>query len=230
MLTVHHLQRGQGERIVWLCEELSLPYELKLHQRDPFLSPPELLALTPLGAAPVIIDATFDASHPLKLAESGAIVDWIIHKHGNGRLALPPSHKDYADYLYWFHLANGNVQPVLHRSMNVGMLQLGPDHPSQKTVDGRLKRVLDHVNDRLTQVPWLAGEEFTAADIMNVWCFTTMRLFFPFDLTGYDGILAWLQRVGQRPAYRKAMEKGDPGFTPVLGAEKPQPFRGLSVV
>lgn len=95
MLTVHHLQISQSERIVWLCEELEIPYTLKLYQRAPFLAPPELKALHPMGAAPVITDG------PITLAESPACVEYIIQKHGSGRLMLPPSHPDYADYLYW---------------------------------------------------------------------------------------------------------------------------------
>jgi glutathione S-transferase len=227
MLTVHHLQRGQSERIVWLCEELGIPYELKLHQRSPVLSPPELVALSPLGAAPVLIDSTFNAAHPLLLAESAAVVEYIIHKHGNGRLALPPSHENYADYLYWFHLSNGNLQPCIQRSMHFRMLKLGPDNQAQKGIDARLKKILDHYNDRLIQVPWLAGQEFTAADIMSVFSLTTMRVFQPIDLTGYNGIVSWLERVGNRPAYRSAMAKSDPGFTPALSPEAPPPFSGL---
>ena len=107
------------------------------------------------------------------------------------------------------------------------MLKLGADHLAQKNVNDRLKKIMELVNDRLIQVPWLAGEEFTAADIMTVSSFTTMRLFYPMDLTGYDGILSWLERVGKRPAYRTAREKGDPGFAPLLGAEAPQLLPGL---
>lgn len=227
MLTIHHLQRSQSERIPWLCEELAIPYELKLYQRSPLLSPPELVALSPLGAAPVITDTTTDPSKPLKLAESAAIVEYIIQKHGNGRLALPPAHESYTDYLYWFHLSNGNLQPCLQRSMHFRMLKLAPDNPVQKNVDTRLKKILDLYNDRLTQVPWLAGDEFTAADLMSVFSFTTMRLFYPMDLTGHDGIVSWLRRVGERPAYRAAMEKSDLGFAPLLGGETPELFPPL---
>jgi len=227
MLTVHHLQRGQGERIPWLCEELGIEYELKLYQRAPFFSPPELLALTPLGASPVMEDTTFDASHPVKLAESAAIVEYINVRHGYSKMALPPTHKDYADYLYWFHMANGNLQPSVQRALHIRMLKLDPDNRTRQNVNGRLDKILNHYNDRLKQVTWLAGDDFTAADIMSVWSFTTMRLFHPMDLTGYDGILAWLKRVGERPAYRKAMEKSDPGFTPLLGAEPPEPLLKL---
>ncbi|KAL9085265.1 MAG: hypothetical protein Q9165_007699 [Trypethelium subeluteriae] len=224
MLTVHHLQRGQSERIVWLCEELDIPYDLRLYKRDPIFSPPDLKALSALGSAPVITDTTFSASKPLKLTESGAVAEYIIHKHGNGRLALAPSHKDYGEYLFWFHLSNSNLQPVVMRSMQARQLSPDPDSAARKQADGRLNRILDVYDDRLKEVPWLAGEEFTAADIMTVFSLTTMRLFFSLDLTGRDGILGWLQRVGERPAYRAAMEKGDPGFAPVLGAEAPESF------
>jgi glutathione S-transferase len=224
MLTVHHLQRSQSERIVWLCEELGIPYELKCYPRSPLFAPPEIKALTHMGGAPIITDTTFDPSKPLVLAESGAIMEYIIHKHGEGRLALPPSHDNYGDYLYWFHQSNSNLQPSVFRAMLLETLKLSPDHPMQRNVESRLKTVLDMLNDRLRQVRWLAGEEFTAADIMTVVSVSTMRLFYSIDLTGYDGILAWLQRVGQRPAYKSAIEKGDPGMVPSLGAESPGLF------
>ena len=104
MLTIHHLGVSQSERIIWLCEELGIAYALKHYKRDAVtnLSPPELRALHPLGAAPVITDGD------LVLAESAAIMEYIIVKHGGGRLALGPAHPDYGHYLYWFHFATGN--------------------------------------------------------------------------------------------------------------------------
>ena len=106
MLTVHHLGKSQSERVVWLCEELGIPYELKRYARDPvtMLAPAEYKALHPIGTAPVITDGDF------VLAESGAIVDYIMAKYGNGRLALRPDHPDFAQFLYWFHFANGTLQ------------------------------------------------------------------------------------------------------------------------
>src|SRR6186713_2601892 len=103
MLTIHHLGYSQSERIVWLCEELGIRYELRRYQRDAVtrLSPPELKRLHPLGAAPLIEDGN------LLLAESAAIVEYIIVKHGGGRLRLNPEHPDYAAYLHWFHFSNG---------------------------------------------------------------------------------------------------------------------------
>ncbi len=212
MLTIHHLGHSQSERIIWLCEELGLPYELVRYQRDPvtILSPPALRALHPLGAAPVLEE------DGLLLAESAAIVDYLILKHGGGRLRLGPDHPEFAAFLYWFHFANGNLQPVMGRMLMVGRVGLPPDHPVQAAVQGRLDRVVTLVEARLGEAPWLAGEAFTAADIMSVFSLTTMRLFQPLDLQHCPNILAYLQRVGARPAYQRAMAKGDPDLTPML--------------
>ena len=212
MLTIHHLGRSQSERVVWLCEELGLPYELVRHERDPvtILSPPALRALHPIGAAPVVQD------DGLLLAESAAIVEYIIVKHGGGRLRLGPDHPDFASYLYWFHFANGNLQPVFGRLLMIGRVGLAPDDPVQMAVQGRLDRVMALVEARLGEADYLAGAEFTAADIMSVFSLTTMRLFQPVDLRPYPNILAYLQRIGARPAYRRAMAKGDPDLTPML--------------
>lgn len=212
MLTIHHLGRSQSERIIWLCEELGLLYELKRYDRDPvtILAPPELRALHPLGAAPVITEGD------LVLAESGAIVEYIIAKHGGGRLALGPDHPDFAQYLYWFHFANGNLQPSMGRCMILRRLRLPPDNPILLAMQGRLDRVLGLVEARLGEAEHLAGTEFTAADIMTVFSLTTMRSFPPLDLAPYSNILAYLQRIGAREAYRRAMQKGDPDMKPML--------------
>jgi len=212
MLKIHHLGHSQSERIVWLCEELGLPYELLHYTRDAVtrLSPPALRALHPLGAAPVLEDGD------LLLAESAAIVEYLIVVHGDGRLKLEPPHPDYAAYLYWFHFANGNLQPALGRLMVVSRAQLGPDHPLQKATQERLDRVLGLVEKRLGEVPFLAGDELTAADIMTVFSLSTMRLFQPFELAAYPNMRAYLQRIGARAAYRRAMEKGDPDLVPML--------------
>lgn len=164
----------------------------------------------PLGAAPVITDGG------LVLAESGAIVEYIIAKHGGGRLALGPDHPDFAQYLYWFHFANGNLQPSMGRCMILRRLRLPPDNPMLLVMQGRLDRVLGLVEARLGEAEHLAGAEFTAADIMTVFSLTTMRSFLPFDLAPYPNILAFLQRMGARDAYRRAMQKGDPDMEPML--------------
>lgn len=195
-----------------MCEELAIAYELKCYQRDPvtILAPPELKALHPSQAAPVIEDG------PVLLAESAAIVEYLIALHGGGRLALGADHPAFADYLYWFHFANGNLQPSLGRSMTLRRLGVAADHPVAVGIQGRLDRAFDLVERRLGEVPHLAGEEFTAADIMTVFSLTTMRYFMPVDLSGRPNILAYLQRIAGREAYRRAMDKGDPGMPLLL--------------
>lgn len=212
MLTVHHLGKSQSERIIWLCEELEIPYELRRYERDPvtILAPPELKALHPIGAAPVIFDGE------LVLAESGAIAEYVIAKYGDGRLALTAKDDDFAEYLFWFHFANGNLQPNMGRNMILRRLSLAEDNPTLLAMQGRLNRALDLVETRLGEAVYFAGGAFTAADIMMVFSLTTMRLFLPFDLAPYPNILAYLQRIGARPAYRRAMAKGDPDMPPML--------------
>jgi glutathione S-transferase len=212
MLTVHHLGKSQSERIVWLCEELEIPYELKRYDRDPVtrLAPPEYKALHPIGAAPLITDGD------LVLAESGAVIEYIVAKHGNGRLALAADHPDFAQFLYWFHFANGTLQPAMGRNMILSRLRLAEDNPILLAMRGRLDLALGLVEARLGKVAYFAGREFTTADIMTVFSLTTMRLFLPFDLAPYPAILAYLQRIGKRASYRRAMRKGDPDMTPLL--------------
>ena len=212
MLTVHHLGKSQSERIVWLCEELGLSYELKRYNRDPetMLAPPEYKALHPLGAAPVITDGD------LVLAESGAIVEYIVAKHGGGRLALAPAHPDYAQYVYWFHFANSTLQPVMGRSLVLSRAKLPADNPVLLWTKARQDLALNFVDGRLRDSDYLAGRELTAADIMIVFSLTTMRYFLPTDLTPYPHILKYLRRIGEREAYRRAMQKGDPQMAPLL--------------
>jgi len=211
MLIIHHLGKSQSERIVWLCEELGLPYELTLYKRDPvtILAPPEYKALHPAGTAPVIEDGD------VVLAESGAVVEYILAKYGDGRLALGPDHPDFASYLYWFHFSNGNLQPNMGRNMVLRRLDLPADNPVVRAMKGRLDHALAMLETRLGNAEYLAGP-FTAADVMTVFSLTTMRIFLPLDLSPYPNILAYLQRIGGREAYRRAMAKGDPELMPLL--------------
>ena len=212
MLTVHHLGKSQSERIVWLCEELAIPYELKCYTRDSvtMLAPADYKALHPIGAAPVIVDGD------LMLAESGAVVEYIIAKYGDGRLALKSGDRDFAHYLYWFHFANGTLQAAMGRNMTLNRVKPAEDNPVLLTNRMRLGRAFDLVDARTKQAEYLAGSEFTAADIMMGFSLTTMRYFLPYDLSRCPNILGYLQRIGRRPAYRRAMEKGDPGMALLL--------------
>jgi len=212
MLTVHHLGKSQSERIVWLCEELGVPYELKRTARDPktMLAPADYKALHPIGAAPVITDGD------LVLAESGAVVEYIIAKYGHGRLALPASHPDFANFLYWFHFANGTLQANMGRLMILNRLKLDQDNPILAATKARVDRAFDLVDARTHEAGYFAGSEFTSADIMMGFSLTTMRYFQPYDLTRCPNILAYLARIGAREAYCRAMEKGDPGMALLL--------------
>ncbi|KAI0505751.1 putative glutathione S-transferase [Xylaria bambusicola] len=192
-----------------LCEELGIEYDLRKYNRSPLLAPPEFKTLHPLGSAPVIEDGE------VKLAESGACVEYIAQTHGKGRLVIAPGHKDYAQYLYWFHFANASLQSALMRDLALKIAGgtsdgTGRSSDISKRFKEKLSIMLTMMDDRLATVPWLAGDQFSAADIMVVCCLTTMRCFNPYDLGEYENILAYLARVSARDGYRQARQKGDP--------------------
>lgn len=222
MLTIYHLRKSQSERILFLCEELGIPYTLRAYDRDPItsLAPAIFAELHPVGTAPVVVDETADGKRIL-LGESAAIVEYIISVHGQGRLARRPGDDDYAEYLEAFHFANGSLQAHVSRN---NLLSKVPGEAAQGSgpvgfARSRLQRVLKLVDERLGKSTYLVGEELTAADIMTVFSLTTMRGFLELDLTPYDNILRYLKTIGARPAYREAMEKGDPGLEPMSGAK-----------
>lgn len=206
MLVVHHIGTGQSERLTWLCEELDIKYDLKIHYRAPVLSGPDIDALHPLGALPVIEDGD------IKIAESAACAEYIINIYGNGRLIVKPGAKNYPDYLYWYHFANGTLQPAVSRTMYLKFAGVSPENPSFKGYIARLDRILSFLDDRLSRVQYLAGDEFSLADIMPIFTLTTMRQFNPIDLSKYQHILAYVKRMTDRPAYRKSMAKSDPNI------------------
>jgi glutathione S-transferase len=213
LITVHHLGVSQSERIVWLCEELEIPYRLELYERDPAtrLAPAAYHALHPMGLAPVIED---DA---LLLAESGAIIEYIITKHGGGRLAVAPDEPNYAGYLFWFHFANGTLMPARMIDLIARhMAAARGDSAGPRTPNVRRERAFVLIEARLGETPYFAGETFTAADIIMVFPLTTMRVFAPLDLSPFPNIRAYLQRIGERPGYQRAMKAGDPGLPLML--------------
>ena len=212
MLTVHHLGISQSDRIVWLCEELAIPYRLIRYERDPVtkLAPPDYKALHPFGTAPVITDGA------LVLGESGAIIEYVIAKHGGGRLAVKADNPNFADYLYWFHFANGSFMPSAMVDLVITMLGAKSDNETMRSLRARGDLAFSMTEHRLGKAQYFAGAEFSAADIMMLFPLTTMRAFAPRDLGPYPNIRAYLQRIAARPAYRRAMQKADPGFTPPL--------------
>ncbi|KAI0478379.1 glutathione S-transferase [Xylariaceae sp. FL0804] len=217
-IIIHHLQVSQSERIPWLCEELGVDYELELYKRAPLLAPAELKALHPSGTAPVVEDGD------LTLAESCAIIEYIAHRHGGGRLFVAPSSPAYADFLFWWHWVDGTFMPALGRRMMARAAGLGDENPMVRIGNDRFEKALRALDERLGAHEWLAGAEFTAADIMVVFGLTTMRYFSPFSLAGCPNVVAYLGRVAERPAYQRAMKKGDPDMELVLGPEPPKPL------
>ena len=204
MITVHHLGVSQSERIVWLCEELGIAYELKTYAREPSgAAPAAYKALHPQGTAPIITDG------PLALAETGAIVDYILSRHGGGRLVVGPQAPNFPDYLYWLHFGNGFFVPAAMMGI-VATRMAGDNKQAAQGFTGRLDLAYRMTEERLGEVPYFAGPEFTAADIMMVFPLTTMRAATGRSLGASPHLRAYLTRIGGRPAYQRAMKKADP--------------------
>jgi len=207
-ITVYHLETSRSERIVWLMEELGLPYELRVFPRETTgAAPHPLKEIHALGKAPAIRDGD------TVLAESGAIVDYIVHRHGGGRLALPPGDSAYARYVYWLHFAEGSLMSLLLIALVLSRVKEAATSPVTARMRERVKQMLSFVDTELAAGPWFAGEAFTAADVMMVFPFTTLRNFLDYDLAPYANIATYLARVGARPAYRKAMSLAGPTKT-----------------
>ena len=211
MLTVHHLGISQSDRIVWLCEELGLPYQLDKHDRDPSTGggPAAYKALHPFGTAPVITDGD------LVLGESGAIIEYIISRYGGERLAVAPSAPNYADYLYWFHFANGSLMPAMMFHFAAQRAGFG-DADLVKRFGARRELAFEMIEARLGEAPYFAGDAFTAADIIMLFPLTMMRRFTPFDISGLPNLKAYLAKVVARPAYQRTLSVGDPDVTPYV--------------
>jgi glutathione S-transferase len=208
MITIHHLSASRSERIVWLMEELGLPYRLEWFQREPTgAAPPAMKAMHALGKAPLISDGD------LLLAESGAIVDYIVNRYAGGRLALPPSSADYARYVYWLHFAEGSLMSLMLIALVLSRVPEAAGSPVRKRILDRMAQMLAYVDAELDGREWFAGREFTAADVMMVFPFTTMRGYLDYDLTPYANIGAYMKRIEARPAYRKAMALAGPAVS-----------------
>ncbi len=209
MLTIHHLRISQSERIVWLCEELGLEYELKLYNRDPEtrLAPPELKALHPMQIAPLIEDGD------LLLGESGAIVEYIIGKYAPDTALVPgPDSPDFADHLYWFHFANATF--MTNGMMQIAVSFTGADMPAPMM--NRVNNAWEQVERRLGEADYFGGAQMTTADIMMVFQLTTSRAFREMPIDDKPILHAYLTLIGAREAYHNAMAKAEPGFPPKL--------------
>ncbi len=218
MVVVHHLENSRSQRVLWLLEELGVPYEVKRYARNPetMLAPPELRRVHPLGKSPVITD---DGA---TVAESGAIVEYLVERYGNGRLIPPAGSPERRRYTYWLHYAEGSAMPPLLLKLVFDRLEVAPMpffiKPVARAIAGRakgqfiepqIKLHLDYVEAELGKSTWFAGNEMTAADI---------QMSFPLEAADARGGLAagrpkameFLRRVQARPAYQRALEKGGP--------------------
>lgn len=222
MITVHHLGISQSERILWLLEELQIPYNLVHHTRDPVRSPQTLTSLpgNETGTSPFIEDSEAG----ITLSESLAISDYIIYKYGAGRFALKPSDPNYHEYLHWYHYSNSSLQPAFLTAMFLNFAEppIPQDSMMMQFANQRVHGALAHMESRLAKHQFLAGDEFTAADMMSVYSVTTQRYFGPqVSLEKYPHLLRWLGDCAGREAYQRAMRKGDPEMKLLLGAEAP---------
>ncbi len=218
MITVHHLNHSRSQRVLWLLEELGVPYEIKRYERDPatMLAPPSLRAVHPLGKSPVITDGD------LTLAESGAIVEYLAGRYGDGRLIPAAGTPERLRYTYWLHYAEGSAAPPLLLKLVFDRLERAPMpffvRPIARTISGRakdgfigpqIKLHLDFMEAELGKSAWFAGGDFTAADI---------QVSFPLEAAvargGLDSsrpkLWAFLEKIHARPAYQRAIERGGP--------------------
>jgi glutathione S-transferase len=205
VITIFHLSSSRSERIVWLMEELGLDYRMEFHRREPSgAAPAAMKALHALGKAPVIRDGE------AVIAESGAIVEYIVQRHGGGRLALAAGDPDYASYLYWLHFAEGSLMSLMLIALVISRIPEAKESAVRARVLARMSQMLAFVDGELAGREFFAGNAFTAADVMMVFPFTTMRRYLDYDISPYANILAYLKRIEARPAYRKAMELAGP--------------------
>ena len=208
VITVYHLTISRSERIVWLLEELGLEYRMEVHPREASGAAPDAMrAIHALGKAPVIRDGD------TVLAESGAIVEYIVQRHGGGRLAIPPADPDFARYAYWMHFAEGSLMSLMLIALVLSRIPEAADSRVRKRILERVDRMLAFVDAELGAGPWVVGERFTAADVMMVFPFTTMHRYLHYDLAPHTNITGYLKRIEARPAYARAMTLAGPDVT-----------------
>ena len=218
MIVVHHLNNSRSQRVLWLLEELGLDYEVKRYQRDPatMLAPASLKAVHPLGKSPVITDGANT------IAESGAIIDYLVERYGNGRLVPAAGSPEKLRWTYWLHFAEGSAMPPLLMKLVFDKVVSSPmpffAKPIARGIAGKVNSsfIMPNINSQLAymeaeleKTKWFAGNEFTAADI---------QMSFPLEAAAMRGglderlpkLTAFLQRIHARPAYQRALEKGGP--------------------
>jgi glutathione S-transferase len=218
MITLHHLENSRSQRVLWLLEELGLPYTVKRYARDrkTMFAPAELARVHPLGKSPVITEGE------ITVAESGAIIEYLLDTHAGARLRPPAATAARRRFTYWLHFAEGSLMPPLLMKLVFDKVRSAPvpffvkpvvkgvaDNVTKAFIAPNLERLLNYLEDELRGSPWFCGDEFTAADI---------QLSFPIEAAaaraGLDDerprLMDWLQRIHQRPAYHRALQAGGP--------------------
>ncbi len=222
MITLHHLENSRSQRVLWLLEELGLPYRVQPYARDPktMLAPPELARVHPLGKSPVITEG--EGAQRVTVAESGAIVEYLVDTHGAGRLRPPAGTPEARRYTYWLHFAEGSAMPPLLLKLVFDKVRSAPvpffikpvvkgvaDKVTSSFIAPNISRQLDFMETELASRDWFAGPEFTAADI---------QMSFPLEAAAARAglnasrprLMDWLARIHARPAYQRALEAGGP--------------------
>lgn len=218
-IIVHHLENSRSQRVLWLLEELGLRYEVRRYQRDPqtLLAPPELQQVHPLGKSPVIGDGD------ITVAESGAIVEYLIDVHGQGRLRPPPGTPDQRRYSYFLHFAEGSLMPPLLLKLVFDKVRSAKlpffvkpvakgiaDQVTKAFIGPNLKRLMAFLEAELQGREWFAGAAFSAADIQMSYPLEAAAARGVFTAQTHPRLAAWLERIHARPAYAKALATGGP--------------------
>jgi glutathione S-transferase len=216
MITIHHLNNSRSQRVLWLLEELGVPYEIRFYQRDPktMLAPSSLRAVHPLGKSPVITDGE------ITLAESGAIIEYLIGRYGEGRFVPAAGTPEALRYRYWMHYAEGSAMPPLLLKLVFDQIEKAKmpffvkpiargiaNKARSSFIQPQINQHLDYLESELGHAPWFAGEEITGADL---------QMSFPLEAAAVRGglnesrpkLMSFLKRIHARPAYQRAVEKG----------------------
>ncbi|BAY15041.1 glutathione S-transferase [Anabaenopsis circularis NIES-21] len=203
MIIVHHLNNSRSQRVLWLLEELGIEYDIKFYERDQktMLAPTSLREVHPLGKSPVITDAE------VTVAESGAIIQYIVERYGNGRLIPESGSKERLRYTYWLHYAEGSAMPPLVMNLIFNRFGTGDSRANDAFIAPQIKLHFDYIEAELGKSTWFVGSEFTAADI---------QMSFPLELVALQAelissrpkIQEFIERIHARPAYKRALERG----------------------
>jgi len=203
MIIVHHLNNSRSQRVLWLLEELGIEYEIKFYERDPktMLAPESLRQVHSLGKSPVITDAD------LTIAESGAIVEYLVDRYGNGRLVPASGTPEHVRYTYWLHYAEGSAMPLLVMRLVLNNFGAGDSSVVSGFIAPQIKLHFDYIEGELRKSTWFVGEEFTAADIQMSFPLEVVAMLKE-EVESQPKLKEFVERIHTRPAYKRALERG----------------------